>query len=234
LKATTWFSLLQELRPGSELSGRILAYLYGYIGSRSRFATRADESSDVRMAAISLASYVGEWSHLGQATPLSLARRTPAFIISTTVAMPVILRGDGGSVASYVQELQDAYTVCMGHGSTVNNVFARRIYERLDDFAALHLLSSFFTSWAQMTTTLETLAAKYLGARRMSFYALTSELDSALELRLPLLRQLTGEQDASLEVGGIMVGVGAPKTMEQENRQQILDPRSTSRLCCYL
>jgi hypothetical protein len=50
-----------------------------------------------------------------------------------------------------------------------------------------------------MTTTLELLAAKYLGARRMTFYSLAVELDSALERRLPLLRQLADGEGATLD-----------------------------------
>jgi hypothetical protein len=158
------------------------------------------------MAAVTLVSYVGQWSRLGQTTPLLLARKTPPFIAAVTVAMPVVLRGDGGITSSYVQELQDALAITSDGGQVANNIFARRVYERLENYSALSLLSPFITSSALLTSTLETLAVKYLGTRRTSFYALAAQLDSLLLRRLPLLRQLAVEQDASLEdiVSGLL------------------------------
>jgi hypothetical protein len=98
------------------------------------------------MAAVSLENYVKEWARLAQATPVVLARRTPSFILAISIAMPVDLRGDGGSIPSYIQDFQDAFVVASGRSSEVANIFARRVFERLSDFPALNVLAPFFAS----------------------------------------------------------------------------------------
>lgn len=199
LRSVTWLSLLQEKRPNSDLEGQCLAFLYGYLGSKARFATRDDPNSELRTATDGLVSYVLAWSKIPTARPAVIARKIPPFLNATSLALPLPLLGRGGGVADYSCDLQDSFTIISGNKSEIEHIYARRIFDNLSSFPALVLFAPLVPAVGQMSSAFDQLSVKLLGSRRVSPYSAAVELDAHLQARLPLLQQLVGTDGATLE-----------------------------------
>eukprot|EP00962_Isochrysis_galbana_P014264 scaffold4080_cov129-Isochrysis_galbana.AAC.1 len=75
---------------------------------------------------VSSAIYLTAWTRASALGPEALAKKIPGFITSTTLSIPLALRGTGGSVASYSRDMQDAVTLVSGRGTESDSVLSRR------------------------------------------------------------------------------------------------------------
>eukprot|EP00962_Isochrysis_galbana_P004696 scaffold1294_cov126-Isochrysis_galbana.AAC.1 len=146
-----------------------------------------------------LVGYLTAWARAHALGPEALAKKIPGFITSTTLSIPLALRGTGGSVASYSRDMQDAVTLVSGRGTESDSVLSRRIYENLSSFTALSCFRPLLSAWGQMASAFEQLSSKLVGARRISHYVAAVELDTYLCARLPLLQQLVSSEGATVE-----------------------------------
>jgi hypothetical protein len=69
----------------------------------------------------------------------ALAKKIPSFVAATALAIPLKLKGSGGSVSSYARNMQVAVTLIAGRGTESESVYSRRIYNNLKSIPALHL-----------------------------------------------------------------------------------------------
>eukprot|EP00962_Isochrysis_galbana_P020495 scaffold5985_cov112-Isochrysis_galbana.AAC.4 len=89
--SVTWLSLLNESSPGSHLQGRTLAFLYGYLGSKTRSSTRDDSGSDVRTGMECLVGYLTAWARAPALGPEALAKKIPGFITSEALCANIFV-----------------------------------------------------------------------------------------------------------------------------------------------
>ena len=187
LRRVTWWQVLTEgCKAIASRPCFLMAQLFLLLGSKSRRDTRGEDTSDLRISAELLRSWVLRTPPTLDAAASDgvIARKVPSFLGQTCQHLLAIMRSPAASLEAVRDDVGDAFVLITGREAEISSVLWRRAAERVGHFYVLQAFGPVLTNAADLKVQMERLAGHFLPAGRSSNpFTLMFELDRKLNER---------------------------------------------------